>query len=243
LWWGIRVRYVVSLTVGEGFWVAMGSWVEELERRGSEVRGRVEGLRQQIAELTAQLAGEEKRLSRLEITRETMEEVFARTGEADGPQPGVVVEVEEEPAGSSKSLAGRPRVGVVTVPAWEPGMDAEVLPVAYRDIFEVVSEAGQPLRAKQVATGLGLPAEASKIEGLRSKLKRLAGRGWLTEQTPGEFSPSAGTRAEAGRPPAQPAASLPTEDVGSFSVGSSAQPDLDCGEEESDGAVRHERGS
>ncbi|MFJ9034465.1 hypothetical protein ACIRQP_39690 [Streptomyces sp. NPDC102274] len=50
-------------------------------------------------------------------------------------------------------------------------------------------DAPGPVRAKQVVPRIGLPAETSKIEGVRSKLKRLVERGWLDEDTPGLFAP------------------------------------------------------
>ncbi len=182
----------------------MGSWIVELDRREGAARERVDSLRRQIAELTERLASEEDLLSRLEITRETMTDLLAETGEADAPGPRVE-------AGS-----GSP-IGVVTVPAWRPGLDAEVLPVAYRDVLEVLADADQPLRAGQIAAAVGLGGGASKVEGLRSKLKRLAGRGWLTEQEPGLFA-AAGTLPSATRAqprPAQPSAGV--EPVGSSS--------------------------
>ncbi|MCO6003582.1 hypothetical protein NE236_01170 [Actinoallomurus purpureus] len=37
---------------------------------------------------------------------------------------------------------------------------------------------------------MGLPAGAAKVEGLRSKLKRLVERGWLSEDSPGLFAVS-----------------------------------------------------
>jgi len=55
-------------------------------------------------------------------------------------------------------------------------------------VLEVLVDAGRPLRARQLVVLLGLPAEAAKIEGLRSKLKRLVTRGWLTEDSPGMFA-------------------------------------------------------
>jgi DNA-binding IclR family transcriptional regulator len=67
-------------------------------------------------------------------------------------------------------------------------MGAEVLPQIYRDILEVVSDAPGPIRAKQIVPRIGLPAETGKIEGTRSKLKRLVERGWLDEDTPGMFT-------------------------------------------------------
>jgi len=44
---------------------------------------------------------------------------------------------------------------------------------------------GQPLRAGSIAAAAGLSTEKSKIEGLRSKLKRLVERGWRPRTGPG----------------------------------------------------------
>lgn len=81
-------------------------------------------------------------------------------------------------------------IGVLTVPNWQPGMGPEVLPSVYRDILEVVADAPGPVRAKQIVPRIGLPAETGKIEGTRSKLKRLVERGWLDEDAPGLFTPA-----------------------------------------------------
>jgi hypothetical protein len=63
-----------------------------------------------------------------------------------------------------------------------------VLPQAYRDLLEVVADAGRPLRAAQIAAAAGLSTDRVRVEGLRSKLKRLAERGWLAEEAgPGLF--------------------------------------------------------
>ncbi|WP_055483068.1 helix-turn-helix domain-containing protein [Sphaerimonospora mesophila] len=64
-------------------------------------------------------------------------------------------------------------------------MDASVLPQAYQDILEVLADAGGPLRAGQIVAAVGLPAGAAKVEGMRSRLKRMTERGWLREQAPG----------------------------------------------------------
>jgi hypothetical protein len=162
----------------------MGSWSEELDRREAAARERICSLRQQIAELTERLAAEENLLSRLEITRETMAEILAGTGEAGEPEPRAGAGGEEE---VDAAVSVSP-IGVVTVPPWQPGMDAAVLPLAYRDILEILADAVQPLRAKNIAATLGLPADAAKIEGVRSRLKRLTGRGWLREPAPGLFT-------------------------------------------------------
>ena len=83
-------------------------------------------------------------------------------------------------------IGGSP-IGVVTVPPWRPGLAQSVLPPSYRDLLEVLADAGRPLRAASIAAAAGLSTDKSKIEGLRSKLKRLAERGWLAEDGPGLF--------------------------------------------------------
>ena len=53
----------------------MGSLIDELQRPEAAARAEAEDLRGRIAELSGQLAQAEERLSRLVITRETVEEV------------------------------------------------------------------------------------------------------------------------------------------------------------------------
>lgn len=140
----------------------MGSWLEELARHEAVARQRIEEIREQIAALESRLDDEHDRLSRLVITRETMEEIS-----------GEVAELAAEPAetawiGAADAVLARPPVlGVVTVPPWQPGMKAAMPPRAYRDAVE-----------------MGLPDEAAKREGRRSKLKRLVERGWAREEGP-----------------------------------------------------------
>jgi len=158
----------------------MGSLVDELQRREAAARAEAEGLRGQIAGLTERLAGVEERLSRLVITRETVGEVLSEGAEASSAMP--------ERAAPSRSGHLSP-VGVLAVPPWRAGLAASALPQAYRDLLEVVEDAGRPLRAGQIAAAAGLSTDKSKVEGLRSKLKRLAERGWLAEEAgPGLFA-------------------------------------------------------
>jgi hypothetical protein len=160
----------------------MGSLIEELRRREAAARAEAEELRGRIAELAACLAQVEERLSRLVIAREVVDEVLdATVVEAPPPtaQEGVTV-----PAGP-----GRPSViGVPAVPPWRAGLEVSALPEAYRDLLEVVADAGRPLRAAQIAAAAGLSTDKAKMEILRSKLKRLAERDWLAEEAgPGLF--------------------------------------------------------
>jgi hypothetical protein len=188
----------------------MGSLMAELEAREAAARGRAEALRARIVELTEQLAAEEELVSRLGITRQTVLEILGGGDDhewgplegADG-RPGGVEVAQDGDAGVRAALclngpvaraaleaapvAAGVGVGAVTVPQWQVGTAEAVLPVAYRDVLEVLADAGRPLRAKQIAAALGLGQEPRHVEGLRSKLKRLVRRGWLTEPAAGLY--------------------------------------------------------
>jgi hypothetical protein len=173
----------------------MGSLTGELQRREAAVRQEVDELRGEIARLTERLARAEERLSRLEITRETVAEILGGTG-AGQPAAGAADPV---PAGSRR--AGGSPVGVVTVPPWRPGLAQSVLPPSYRDLLEVLADAGRPLRAGGIAAAAGLSTDKSRVEGLRSKLKRLTERGWLAEDGPGLFTLPRREAQDAAHPP------------------------------------------
>lgn len=145
----------------------MGSLIEELKRQEEAARAEADRLRARIEELAGDLARAEEQASRLVIAREEVTRVLE--------QPAVA----ELPAGS----AGEPRtalpIGAVAVPPWQEGADAPVLPRAYQDLLEAAADAGRPLRAREFAAATGLPTEKAKVEGLRSKLRLLAGgAGW-----------------------------------------------------------------
>lgn len=171
----------------------MGSLLEELDRRETAARKRIEEIREQIERLQENLTAEERALSRLVVTRETVQEILGEAVserppvDADAGLAGSIGGLEGASAAEAVASGGSP-IGVVTVPDWRPGIDASMLPQSYRDVLEVLVDAGRPLRAKQLVVLLGLPAEAAKVEGLRSKLKRLVTRGWLSEDSPGMFA-------------------------------------------------------
>ena len=76
----------------------------------------------------------------------------------------------------------------MTVPPWQEGAEASVLPQSYQDLLEVAADAGRPLRAAEFAAATGLATDKAKVEGLRSKLKLLAARGWLAGEPGGLFT-------------------------------------------------------
>ncbi len=79
------------------------------------------------------------------------------------------------------------------VPHRIEGMTASVLAPDYQRIVSVLeSEAGREgMRCQQLAVALGLQAVPAKVEGLRSKAKRLVERGWALQVRPGVFTPLA----------------------------------------------------
>lgn len=75
---------------------------------------------------------------------------------------------------------------------WRDGLDASVLAPDYRRIMKVLADPGRSdgvvMDCRQLAVALGLEAVPAKVEGVRSKAKRLVTRGWLVEERPGTFS-------------------------------------------------------
>lgn len=139
----------------------MGSLLERLEERETTVRGRAEWLRTEIASLSAELAGAEEALSRLAITRETVLSLLA--GDDDrvvGVAWSVAVTAADDEVGAS---------------------------VADRQVLDVFSAAGGPLRAGQVCRALQSGTEHRQVEGMRHRLKRMVGQRVLAEPKPGMF--------------------------------------------------------
>ena len=157
----------------------MGSLMEELARREAAARAEADRLRARIEELSGELARAEEQVTRLVITREEVTRVLEEPPAADS--------VPEEGVPGGKPQPASP-IGAVTVPPWREGAEASVLPRAYQDLLEVAEDAGRPLRAAEFAVATGQSTEKAKVEGLRSKLKLLAARGWLAGVPGGLFT-------------------------------------------------------
>jgi hypothetical protein len=156
----------------------MGSLVEELRRREAAARAEVGRLRGRIEELTQELARAEDRVSRLAITREEVTRVLEEPPAADAVRQGA-------------GPGGRPGPALpagLLVPPWHEEAEASALPRAYQDLLEVAADAGRPLRAREFAAAAGLATDKARVEGLRSKLKLLAARGWLAQAPGGLFT-------------------------------------------------------
>jgi len=157
----------------------MGSLIEELRRREAAARAEADRLRARIEELTEELARAEERVSRLAITREEVTRVLEEPPAADPAR---------QDGGPGGEPGHAPRIGAVAVPPWQEGTELSVLPRSYQDLLEVAADAGRPLRAAEFAAATGLSTAKAKVEGLRSKLKLLAARGWLAGVPGGLFT-------------------------------------------------------
>ncbi|MFR0359614.1 hypothetical protein [Streptomyces sediminimaris] len=149
----------------------MPSVIGLLEAREKRVREEIARLREEAERVQAALGDAEGALQRLVDARVTVAEVLTEP-----------LSVVAERAVSA--VAGSP------VPRRAEDMAASVLSPDYQRILSVLeSEAGREgMRCQQLAVALGLEAVPAKVEGLRSKAKRLVERGWALQVRPGVFT-------------------------------------------------------
>ncbi|MEU9108738.1 hypothetical protein AB0D54_31260 [Streptomyces xanthophaeus] len=152
-------------------------------------RQRVEVLREELDRLVAELEEAEAARDRLVIAKETVSEVLSEAGERKNVQVSRNARpVEPEPAVV-------PAAPGSVVPVRREGLDVTVLPPDCQRIMHVLTDrerSGEgPAICRQLADALDLELVPAKIEGVRSKTKRLAARGRLVEKAPGFFSVAA----------------------------------------------------
>ncbi|MFF9498490.1 hypothetical protein [Streptomyces sp. NPDC014656] len=144
--------------------------------------------RQRMEALEAELREAEAAWERVVIARETVAEVLAEPCRREEVPPVVV-------AGERTAAAAAAVPGSV-VPVCRDGLDVGVLAPDYRRLVDVLAggsrSGGEAMDCRQLAVALGLEAVPAKVEGVRSKAKRLVARGWLAEARPGAFSVVAG---------------------------------------------------
>ncbi|WP_327073890.1 hypothetical protein OG196_23880 [Kitasatospora purpeofusca] len=152
-----------------------------LEERERAARRRVEALQAELREAEATW-------ERFVIARETVAEVLAepRGGEEEAPVVTAAERSARVPAAAPGSM----------VPHWREGLTPTVLAPDYQRIMDALAgrdgSCGEVMDCRQLAVVLGLEPAPAKVEGVRSKAKRLAARGWLAEEQPGMFSAVAG---------------------------------------------------
>ncbi|MEU0041394.1 hypothetical protein [Streptomyces sp. NPDC006333] len=134
--------------------------------------------RQRMEALQAELREAEAVWERFVIARETVGEVLTEP-RRDEDVPSVVV-AGERPVQVTAAVPGS------VVPHWQEGLAPTVLAPDYWRIMDVLA-GGSAMDCRQLAASLGLEPVPAKVEGVRSKAKRLAARGWLVEERPGLF--------------------------------------------------------
>ncbi|CAM5329078.1 hypothetical protein SAVIM338S_00888 [Streptomyces avidinii] len=158
----------------------MASVLGVLEERETVARVRVEVLREEVARLAGVLEVAEIELDRRVIAREELVEALAASAVETTAVTGTLAEQKTVPVRGS------------IVPPWREGLPVTVLAPDYQRVLGVLDErqsAGQgPLKAKEITAELGLGTTSAKVEGVRSKARRLAERGWLVQETSGMFS-------------------------------------------------------
>ncbi|MFE0135301.1 hypothetical protein ACFWY6_27575 [Streptomyces sp. NPDC059037] len=160
----------------------MTSLLEKLHARASASQARAKELRIQITALQEELTAEETRLSRWTVTAETVAALLAEEGASEEDVAVEAVVGEGTPAAVA---AERPRA-VVSAPVTRA--DGEVLSEANEDVVLALASAGRPLRSREICEALGLGTDHRRVEGMRTKLKRLVKYGWLAEEAVGLFS-------------------------------------------------------
>jgi hypothetical protein len=115
---------------------------------------------------------------------EAAEVVYGQWAEATdgGRSPSGIV--EPEPVVLTPGAAG-----MRLVPDRVDGMGLEVLTSDYRRIVEIVTDAGGPMMAKDVARALGRELTPGKVEPVRGQLRKLADRSWLSRTGAGRYLP------------------------------------------------------
>ncbi|MDV9171956.1 hypothetical protein R6V09_17740 [Streptomyces sp. W16] len=160
-----------------------------LEEREAAARVRVEGLQAEADRILAELGLAETVLERRVIALAELAEAVAAPAE----------QAESTVPGPREDAVAKDRVPVAgsIVPRWHRTMTVEALSADYRRIVELV-ESGpgevEGISAKEIAAALELELVPAKIEGVRSRARRLAERGWLTVLPSGRFKPRQSTK-------------------------------------------------
>ncbi|MGW0962296.1 hypothetical protein ACWD4K_25535 [Streptomyces gelaticus] len=111
-----------------------------------------------------------------EQLRTSVEELTRQLGELDAESENLRI--------TRKTLLALP----MPPPAAKPERPGIPDHPAYQQILTALTDAGRPMRARDLCQALDLPILPKNTEGIRSKLKRLASRGILVETEPGLFA-------------------------------------------------------
>jgi len=160
-----------------------------LEAREASARERVEVLREEAARAAAALEAGEVELDRRVIAREELVDALAASA-AESTAATEAKGGEEVAPAALPGPVSAPVPGVI-VPPWREELSVSVLSLDNQRILNVLQDrlGGEAMRAKDIAVALGLDTSVpAKVEGVRSKAKRLGERGWLLQEASGMFS-------------------------------------------------------
>ena len=178
----------------------MASVVGLLEEREPAARECVEELREVADRVLAELAEAETAWHEWLIARQRVGEVLSgpRPGQAGEAGPGAGGSSGSEPATNAPAEVPLPRAarwGSIA-PVWRPALSVDALAPHCLRILATLTErasGGKPVMpCQEIAAVLGLEPVPASVEGVRSKVKRLADRGWADEPTPRRFTLAAG---------------------------------------------------
>ncbi|MFD8821249.1 hypothetical protein ACFV1C_02590 [Streptomyces sp. NPDC059605] len=178
----------------------MASVVGLLEDRELAARVRVEGLREEADRVLAELAQAETDWQEWLIARQRVDEVLSAPRRSETGVVGPVSvenscvlkpEVAAEVPSVGTPATGAARAGSI-VPVWRPALTVDVLAVDYQQILAALAERRTKedgvMTCQEITVVLGLELCPASVEGVRSKMKRLADRGWAAEPAPGRFT-------------------------------------------------------
>lgn len=144
----------------------------ELLERITARRAELDELEEQLAKQLAEARAERDELAIAERVLDRVSEQLADERASAARAPGQV--------------GGR---AVMLIPHRTPDAEETVLPPDYLRILAAVCQATGPVMAHEVGDLVGVDVSVrSKLEPLRSKLVRLADRGWLRKLPDGRFT-------------------------------------------------------
>ncbi|MFG2409899.1 hypothetical protein ACGFR8_37390 [Streptomyces brevispora] len=170
----------------------MPSVVGLLEQHELAARRRVDGLREEVDRIQAELARAEQEWLEWTIARERVGAVLSAPG---GDSADAVAAERPGGAGAEAEVRASPPVAAKAksqVPVWREGLARTALSADYQRILAALADRvrlGQgPLTCQEMASAFGMDVVPAKVEALRSKAKRMVARGWLAEPAPGRFT-------------------------------------------------------